>query len=106
MKLCPAACALLITTLSGVTLLYRHWVNTLTVIHMKMAAVTQDASFLLKGMNLILLKCVFSFSAPNRPPGSVSWKAHGSRVTVSWDQVTAMHNESAILGYKVSPGSK
>lgn len=86
------------------TLLYR--VNTLTVIHMKMAAVTQDASFLLKGMSSILLKCAFSFSAPNRPPGSVSWKAHGSRVTVRWDQVTAMHNESAILGYKVSPGSK
>uniref|UniRef100_A0A3Q4N4V3 Contactin-2 n=1 Tax=Neolamprologus brichardi TaxID=32507 RepID=A0A3Q4N4V3_NEOBR len=41
---------------------------------------------------------------PNRPPGSVSWKAHGSRVTVRWDQVTAMHNESAILGYKVRTG--
>uniref|UniRef100_A0AAQ5Z4P4 Contactin 2 n=1 Tax=Amphiprion ocellaris TaxID=80972 RepID=A0AAQ5Z4P4_AMPOC len=39
---------------------------------------------------------------PNRPPGNVSWKAHGSWVTVRWDHVTAMHNESAVLGYKVS----
>ncbi|XP_051803974.1 contactin-2 [Acanthochromis polyacanthus] len=38
---------------------------------------------------------------PNRPPGNVSWKAHGSWVTVRWDHVTAMHNESAVLGYKV-----
>ncbi|XP_008291579.1 contactin-2 [Stegastes partitus] len=38
---------------------------------------------------------------PNRPPGNVSWKTHGSLVTVRWDHVTAMHNESAVLGYKV-----
>ncbi|KAM9364890.1 contactin-2 [Pholidichthys leucotaenia] len=38
---------------------------------------------------------------PNRPPGNVSWKTHGPYVTVRWDQVTAMHNESAVLGYKV-----
>ncbi|KAM6980111.1 contactin-2 [Aplochiton taeniatus] len=38
---------------------------------------------------------------PNRPPGNVSWKTDGSSVTVRWDQVKAMHNESAVLGYKV-----
>ncbi|XP_041837223.1 contactin-2 [Melanotaenia boesemani] len=38
---------------------------------------------------------------PNRPPGNVSWKTQGSSVTVRWDHVTAMHNESAVLGYKV-----
>lgn len=48
-----------------------------------------------------LLKCGF-VSAPNRPPGNVSWKAEGSWVKVRWDNVKAMHNESAILGYKVS----
>lgn len=42
------------------------------------------------------------FSAPNRPPGNVSWKIQGSQVAVRWDHVTAMHNESAVLGYKVS----
>uniref|UniRef100_A0A667YCI8 Contactin 2 n=1 Tax=Myripristis murdjan TaxID=586833 RepID=A0A667YCI8_9TELE len=38
---------------------------------------------------------------PNRPPGNVSWKTDGSWVTVRWDAVKAMHNESAVLGYKV-----
>uniref|UniRef100_A0A8C5EC44 Contactin 2 n=1 Tax=Gouania willdenowi TaxID=441366 RepID=A0A8C5EC44_GOUWI len=38
---------------------------------------------------------------PNRPPANVSWKTSDSSVTVRWDHVTAMHNESAVLGYKV-----
>uniref|UniRef100_A0AAY4CNZ4 Contactin 2 n=1 Tax=Denticeps clupeoides TaxID=299321 RepID=A0AAY4CNZ4_9TELE len=38
---------------------------------------------------------------PNRPPGNISWKIDGSWVTVRWDQVAAMDNESAVLGYKV-----
>uniref|UniRef100_A0A3Q2XSV1 Contactin 2 n=1 Tax=Hippocampus comes TaxID=109280 RepID=A0A3Q2XSV1_HIPCM len=38
---------------------------------------------------------------PNRPPGNVSWRTDGSWVIVRWDQVKAMHNESAVLGYKV-----
>lgn len=38
---------------------------------------------------------------PNRPPGNVLWKTSGSTVTLSWDPVKALHNESAVLGYKV-----
>ncbi|XP_061075528.1 contactin-2 [Conger conger] len=38
---------------------------------------------------------------PTRPPGNVSWKTDGSRVTVRWDRVKALKNESAVLGYKV-----
>ncbi|XP_046880541.1 contactin-2 [Hypomesus transpacificus] len=38
---------------------------------------------------------------PNRPPGNVSWKTEGSWVTVRWDPVRALHNESAVSGYKV-----
>ncbi|XP_030634184.1 contactin-2 [Chanos chanos] len=38
---------------------------------------------------------------PNRPPGSVSWKIDGSWVTVRWDHVKSMDNESSVLGYKV-----
>uniref|UniRef100_A0A671VAG3 Contactin 2 n=1 Tax=Sparus aurata TaxID=8175 RepID=A0A671VAG3_SPAAU len=38
---------------------------------------------------------------PNRRPGNVSWKTDGLWVTVRWDHVKAMHNESAVLGYKV-----
>uniref|UniRef100_H3CKT9 Contactin-3 n=1 Tax=Tetraodon nigroviridis TaxID=99883 RepID=H3CKT9_TETNG len=38
---------------------------------------------------------------PNRCPGNVSWRTDGPWVTVRWDHVTALHNESAVLGYKV-----
>uniref|UniRef100_A0A4W4G683 Contactin 2 n=1 Tax=Electrophorus electricus TaxID=8005 RepID=A0A4W4G683_ELEEL len=38
---------------------------------------------------------------PNRPPGNVSWKTDGSWVTVRWDHVKSMDNESAVQGYKV-----
>ncbi|KAK5871878.1 hypothetical protein PBY51_012619 [Eleginops maclovinus] len=38
---------------------------------------------------------------PNRRPGNVSWKTDISSVTLRWDHVKAMHNESAVLGYKV-----
>ncbi|CAB1354046.1 unnamed protein product, partial [Coregonus sp. 'balchen'] len=38
---------------------------------------------------------------PNRPPGNVFWKTDGSWVTVRWDHVKALDNESAVLGYKV-----
>uniref|UniRef100_A0A8C1JFJ8 Contactin 2 n=1 Tax=Cyprinus carpio TaxID=7962 RepID=A0A8C1JFJ8_CYPCA len=38
---------------------------------------------------------------PNRPPGNISWKIVGSWVTVRWDHVKSMDNESAVLGYKV-----
>lgn len=43
-----------------------------------------------------------SFSAPNRTPGNVSWKTDGSWVTVRWDHVKSMDNESTVQGYKVS----
>ncbi len=49
-----------------------------------------------------LLLLVSSILAPNRPPGNVSWKTVGSSVTVRWDHVKSMDNESAVLGYKVS----
>ncbi|XP_033938452.1 LOW QUALITY PROTEIN: contactin-2 [Pseudochaenichthys georgianus] len=38
---------------------------------------------------------------PNRRPGNVSWKTDSSSVTLRWDHVKALHNESAVLGYKV-----
>ncbi|XP_064156573.1 contactin-2-like isoform X2 [Anguilla rostrata] len=38
---------------------------------------------------------------PDRPPGNVSWRSDGSWVTVIWDHVKALQNESAVLGYKI-----
>lgn len=51
-------------------------------------------------MDLTLL--VSSLLAPSRPPGNISWKVDGSWVTVRWDHVKSMDNESTVLGYKVS----
>uniref|UniRef100_A0A8C1HXG4 Contactin 2 n=1 Tax=Cyprinus carpio carpio TaxID=630221 RepID=A0A8C1HXG4_CYPCA len=45
---------------------------------------------------------VSSLLAPSRPPGNISWKVDGSWVTVRWDHVKSMDNESTVLGYKVS----
>uniref|UniRef100_A0A674NIX0 Contactin-3 n=1 Tax=Takifugu rubripes TaxID=31033 RepID=A0A674NIX0_TAKRU len=39
---------------------------------------------------------------PNRRPGNISWRTDDAWVTVRWDHVMALHNESAVLGYKVS----
>ncbi|XP_056887092.1 contactin-2 isoform X1 [Takifugu flavidus] len=38
---------------------------------------------------------------PNRRPGNISWRTDDAWVTVRWDHVMALHNESAVLGYKV-----
>ncbi|XP_015197892.1 contactin-2 isoform X1 [Lepisosteus oculatus] len=38
---------------------------------------------------------------PSRAPDNVSWRIDGSWVTVAWDHVKPLKNESAVLGYKV-----
>ncbi|KAJ7404927.1 contactin-3-like protein [Willisornis vidua] len=39
---------------------------------------------------------------PSQPPGNVVWNVTDSRVILSWEEVTAMENESEVTGYKVS----
>ncbi|XP_042655605.1 contactin-3 [Tyto alba] len=38
---------------------------------------------------------------PSQPPGNVVWNVTDSRVILSWEEVRAMENESAVTGYKV-----
>ncbi|XP_075052200.1 contactin-2 isoform X1 [Mixophyes fleayi] len=38
---------------------------------------------------------------PNRPPGNISWTLSRSTVSIKWDQVIAMKNESSVTGYKM-----
>ncbi|XP_071406320.1 contactin-3 isoform X2 [Pithys albifrons albifrons] len=38
---------------------------------------------------------------PSQPPGNVVWNVTDSRVILSWEEVTAMENESEVTGYKV-----
>uniref|UniRef100_A0A8B9I101 Contactin-5 n=1 Tax=Astyanax mexicanus TaxID=7994 RepID=A0A8B9I101_ASTMX len=39
---------------------------------------------------------------PSLPPGNVMWIQEGNNVSLSWDPVKAMENESDVIGYKVS----
>ncbi|KAJ7403232.1 contactin-3 isoform X1 [Pitangus sulphuratus] len=38
---------------------------------------------------------------PSQPPGNVVWNVTDSRVILSWEEVTALGNESEVTGYKV-----
>lgn len=38
---------------------------------------------------------------PSRPPGNITWKLSGSSVSLQWDPVVAMENESYVTGYKM-----
>uniref|UniRef100_A0A8B9JCT2 Contactin-5 n=1 Tax=Astyanax mexicanus TaxID=7994 RepID=A0A8B9JCT2_ASTMX len=38
---------------------------------------------------------------PSLPPGNVMWIQEGNNVSLSWDPVKAMENESDVIGYKV-----
>ncbi|XP_078466780.1 contactin-4-like isoform X1 [Lampetra fluviatilis] len=39
---------------------------------------------------------------PSKPPKNIDLKQDGTKVTLHWDPVIAMENESAVTGYKVS----
>ncbi|XP_066541265.1 contactin-5 isoform X2 [Hoplias malabaricus] len=39
---------------------------------------------------------------PSQPPKNVKWIQEGNNVSLSWDPVKAMENESEVIGYKVS----
>ncbi|XP_066554152.1 contactin-3 [Amia ocellicauda] len=38
---------------------------------------------------------------PSQPPGNIEWSLIGSKLTLNWDPVTAMENESEVTGYQV-----
>lgn len=40
-------------------------------------------------------------AAPRRPPGNISWTFSSSSLSVKWDPVVPLRNESAVTGYKV-----
>ncbi|ELW47726.1 Contactin-2 [Tupaia chinensis] len=39
--------------------------------------------------------------APRRPPGNISWTFSSSSLSIKWDPVVALRNESAVTGYKM-----
>lgn len=44
-------------------------------------------------------------AAPRRPPGNISWTFSGSSLSLKWDPVVPLRNESTITGYKVRKGT-
>uniref|UniRef100_A0A8C3WNQ8 Contactin-3 n=1 Tax=Catagonus wagneri TaxID=51154 RepID=A0A8C3WNQ8_9CETA len=38
---------------------------------------------------------------PRRPPGNISWTFSSSSLSIKWDPVVALRNESAVTGYKM-----
>ncbi|XP_012934086.1 contactin-2 isoform X2 [Heterocephalus glaber] len=38
---------------------------------------------------------------PQRPPGNISWTFSSSSLSIRWDPVVALRNESAVTGYKM-----
>ena len=44
-------------------------------------------------------------AAPRRPPGNISWTFSSSSLSIKWDPVVPLRNESAVTGYKVRKGS-
>ncbi|XP_053560666.1 contactin-2 [Bombina bombina] len=38
---------------------------------------------------------------PSRPPGNISWTVSRTSVSIKWDPVMAMRNESSVNGYKI-----
>lgn len=43
-------------------------------------------------------------AAPRRPPDNISWTFSSSSLSIKWDPVVPLRNESAVTGYKVREG--
>lgn len=44
----------------------------------------------------------FYLTAPSEPPGNLRWEQQGSQVSLGWEPVRPLANESEVMGYKVS----
>lgn len=44
----------------------------------------------------------FHFAAPSQAPNNLRWEQQGSQLSLGWDPVRALANESEVMGYKVS----
>lgn len=45
-------------------------------------------------------------TAPRRPPGNISWTFSSSSLSLKWDPVVPLRNESTVTGYKVRKGTQ
>lgn len=57
----------------------------------------------IKVFNISLaLTFAFHFAAPSQAPNNLRWEQQGSQLSLGWDPVRPLANESEVMGYKVS----
>lgn len=47
----------------------------------------------------------FYFAAPSQAPSNLRWEQQGSQLSLVWEPVRPLANESEVMGYKVSVSS-
>lgn len=52
-------------------------------------------------LNLIFSASFIFFPAPSQAPSIVKWIRNGSHVSLGWEAVRSLANESDVMGYKV-----
>lgn len=45
------------------------------------------------------------FAAPSQAPANLRWEQQGSELSLGWEPVSPLANESEVMGYKVSVSS-
>lgn len=48
------------------------------------------------------LTFAFYFVAPSQAPNNLRWEQQGSQLSLDWEPVRPLANESEVMGYKVS----
>lgn len=60
-------------------------------------------------MNVFRIPCQFTFTsyfaAPSQAPSNLRWDQQGPQLSVGWEPVRPLANESEVMGYKVSISS-
>lgn len=51
---------------------------------------------------MYMLLFLFFFPAPSQAPSNIMWIQDGSQVSLGWEPVRPLANESDVMGYKVS----
>lgn len=56
-------------------------------------------------VSLLASSFTFYFAAPSQAPGNLRWEQQGSALSLGWEPVRPLANESEVMGYKVSVSS-
>lgn len=56
-------------------------------------------------LRLLVSSFTFYFAAPSQAPSNLRWEQQGSQLSLGWEPVRPLANESEVMGYKVSVSS-